>query len=135
MTVNDAQIALFTYFSENEIFDIDLHFNQVILVSLDPPIDKEIVVLALKQYEEQGLVSKLPLEGKRVWVLTKPLSQYSQTIELHYSTLEALVKLINNFCEESGDDQNIVNPLQVDEKAIQNVIVLAAGLKNVENDS
>lgn len=133
MTINDAKVNLFKFFNENEVLNLDSDFNQVVTVSMDPEIDKEIVALALKEFETQNLASKLNLPDKNVWVLNKPLKQYSQTIELHYPTLEILTKLINDYCEEVGDHENTVDPLQILEKDIQSVLILLNNLKNVEN--
>lgn len=129
MTVNDAKIELFKYFSNNELLNLDEDFSKVILVSLEPEIDKEIVAAGLKEFESQGLIVSLNVKTQegvppRVWVLVKPLIQYSQTIELKYQTLAAISEIINGFCDIAGDDHNKVDPLNVTEHDIQNLVVL-----------
>jgi hypothetical protein len=134
MTINEIKQDLFTYFAQNDSFDLQKDFNKIVLVSEEPEVDKQIVLLGLKEFEEQKLVSRLPIEGRDFFVLQQPLQQYSQTIELHYPTLEALAKVINQYCDEADNQKDRVNPLNVTETDIQNTIILAAGLKNeVEN--
>lgn len=128
MTLDDFKIPLFTFFSNNKIFDLEKNYKEVTISSLEiPEVNRAIVLLVLKEFEKQFLIFELPdqKDNKRKWILNKDLAKYSQSIELHYATLAAIVKIINNFCERSGDIENNVDPLMITEKNIQDLCLLA----------
>ncbi len=131
MTVDDLKMPLFTFFSKNEIFSLDTNYKEVVPFSLeDAEVNKAVTVLALKEFENQGWITELPLSGakksERKWILNKDLTKYGQTVELHFATITAIVKIINDFCEKSGDEQNKVDPLLITEKNIQDLCLLAS---------
>lgn len=132
MTIDDAKLPLLTFFSKSDIFDIDKDFKANFF-SLDPKVDREIVILALKEFEKQGIAQPFNAEGSRMWVLTKPLAQYSQMVEIKYITITAIVKLINDLCEKMKDDEHKVDPLAITEKDIQNLIILASENRETKN--
>lgn len=65
MTVNDVKVPLFSFFSRKEVFDLDKDFVEIIAFSDTPEIDKEIISLALREFEEQKIVSRITLQDKK----------------------------------------------------------------------
>jgi hypothetical protein len=145
MTIDDLKMPLFTFFSKNEIFDLEDNYKEIIpFESLEEPdVKKAVAILALKEFEKQGLITEVPSlkpdalknPDERKWILNKDLTKYEQPIELHYPTLAAIVKIINDFCEKSGDDQNKVDPLLITEKNIQDLCLLASQFVNPQKNS
>lgn len=58
--------------------------------------------------------------------MNKPLEQYVQSLELHHSTIAAIVNLVNSYCDTIEDNEHRVDPLNILEKDIQNLIILAS---------
>lgn len=128
MTVNDGKNLLFDFFSQNDFLDLNEDFAKVVLISLDTSIDKEILKISLKELEASGIVNPINLpqsEHGNTWVLNKPISQYSQHIELKHNTISEIAKTINSFCDKIENHENRVDVLNIVERDIQNLIVLA----------
>ena len=136
MTIDDIKMPLFQFFSTNEIFDLEKNYKEVTIPSLEEPnVNKNMVILALQEFEKQGLISEIPNQkDRRKWILNKDLTKYMQTIEIHYATIAAIAKIINGFCDKSGDIENKVDPLLITEKNIQDMCLLASQYLNPTNE-
>lgn len=135
MTIDEAKLPLFTFFSKSEVFNLEEDFKKIIEITFSEKLDKEILKEALKSFEEQKIVTRINIEKKDFWVLNKSLEQYSQTVELHYTTLAAITNIVNVFCEMNNTPEHKVNPLAITEKDIQNLTILAnQGLKPKEDE-
>lgn len=135
MTVQTAKIQLFKYFSSHETFDLNKDFSLISFISDDPEIDKGIIKLALKEFEEQKLASKLDINEKNIWVLNKPLNSFVQNIEIDAMTAQAVSEVINCYCKDNNDTINISDPLQITDREIKNILVLLDLAKNGGHNS
>ncbi len=137
MTILDCSRNLFDFFKTSDIFDLDKDFKKVVLITLDDIVDRAIVRQALKSFEEQGLVVPLVTENQAGnlashWVLVKPLVEYSQNVELSYPTISAIASTINEICDELNVEKDRVNPLQIVETDLQNLVLLIAKMRQEE---
>ena len=124
MTLNDVKADLFAFFGTHDTFSMNDNFDDLYILSENKGLDQGLLKKALKEYEEQKIVSAIEYDNVKTWVLEKPLQKYSQTIELTYPTLASLTKLINDYCAQTKNNEAKVNPLAVEEKDIQSLIVL-----------
>jgi len=126
MTLSDVKNDLFVFFGKKDMFSIEENFDDLYILSEDKELDTALIEKALEEYVNQKMVSLVTTaKNKKIWVLEKSLDKYTQTVELTYPTLVTLTKVINNYCDQLKNDQSRVDALNVQEKDVQSLIVLA----------
>lgn len=131
MTIIDATRNLINYFTENDIYNPQEDFIKVVTISESEDLDQAIVLKALESLEEEGLVSELTKEDGETlaYVLKKPLVEYSQSLELNFNTIQSLANIVNAFCDDLGIQKGKINPLNITEGDIINLLVIIETLK------
>ena len=125
MTIIDANHAVFQFFrQQGDVLDLEENFADLVPTSIDAELEKQIVVASLAQFEKEGLVTRLPHKAA-VWVLTCPLEQYNQKIDLSAATAGALANLVNQICRVQNDRQRLVDVLAISDTDIQSLILIA----------
>lgn len=126
MNLTDIKRDIFGWFTTHEMFSIDDNFDElyVLTAKKDKPFQKALVEKALEEFENQLAVKIEHDEGKKTWVLEKPLDQYSQPIELSCVTVSTMSKMINDYCEQLGEPESKMNPLAASEKDVQTLCVI-----------
>lgn len=130
MNLNEVKSSLFSFFANNDTFTLSnkSDFEKIFFLSQNRPLEVRMICAAFKEFEKANLVTDVTYYNKealiKCWVLNKPLHQYSQSIELTYPTLEAMTKLINEYCLQAKIPQSIVDPLAIKEADIQSLIVM-----------
>lgn len=131
MTISEIKQDLFNWFVNHDSFSLDTDFDElyVLIAKKDQPFQKSLIKKAMEGYVAQNIVVPIEAHGKEMlWVLTKPLEQYSQTIELTFPTILNLSKLINEYCDSVKNKESKVDPLNITESAIQDLIVITHGV-------
>jgi hypothetical protein len=130
MTIIDAKVLLFNYFSKNDVLNLEESFKIIIPISISEPIDRSILRAALKEMEESKLIKDIAtVMGIRdIWVLTAPLNSYSQTLVLNYPTLAALTAIMSQIAEQLKNPSLVVDPLNLKEIDLQNLLVVVDSL-------
>ena len=125
MTILDANNTVFLFFREKgDVLDLEENFADLVPVSIDPELEKQILIASLAQFEKEGLVTRLP-HKTAVWVLTRPLEQYNQKVDLSAGTAGALANLVNQVCRAQGERQRLVDVPAVNDTDIQSLILIA----------
>lgn len=141
MTVLEASSHLYTWFSENESFNMKDDFIKIIAITESPNRDRAAFLGALKEFEVGDLVQLV--EGKRTtametdevyWVLKKPFYSYSQSISISSELCLTISEIVNGFCNKIGDNTEKCNPMNVQEADIQNLILIANILLSEKKD-
>lgn len=130
-TLLEVRRNLFKFFGENDVFDLTKDLSKVFPISEDSDLEKSLIKEAFKEFVDKGIVATLSFkdEARIAWALTKPLSEYSQAIELNYPTITAITSLINNICDEEGYSKGRVDPLNVTETNIQDLVILISNYR------
>ena len=125
MTILDANNTVFQFFREKgDVLDLEENFADLVPISIDAELEKQILIASLAQFEKEGLVTRLP-HKTAVWVLTRPLEQYNQKVDLSAGTAGALANLVNQVCRAQGERQRLVDVLAVCDTDIQSLILIA----------
>ena len=119
MTISDAQTTLFSFFLKNDTFSLKDDFSRTFLPIGDENVLKKIVEKALDEYEKNALVTRL---SDTHWVLTKPLHQFNQAIQIDGNIANAISELLNKYCEKYNDTYNLCNPLNIIERDLVNLL-------------
>lgn len=128
MTIVETQELLFNYFLENDKFILDKNLKDIF-----PIYDKEedelkaCILLALAAYEESGIVKKIKIKNVEYYILSKPLDSFTaQSVEISPQTALNIMKLINEFCDQSKDSENRCNVFKITDRDISNLAALYA---------
>ena len=125
MTISDTTNALLKFFRDNgDVFDSDDHFRDIVPVSVDEALEREILLVSLAEFEKHELLVRLP-HKPAVFVLRKPLEQYSAAIELKGATIGALAQLVNTISRENGLKETLVDPLNLTDADVRTLICIA----------
>ena len=122
MTISEACSKLFGWFAENERFDLSKDYKSLLIVSEDEDIEKEIVKIALAKMEEIKILIKINIARRDVWVLDKPLNSFEQNVSISGSMAAQISEVINRTCHAIDNYDDVCNPLDVNEKDINNLI-------------
>lgn len=129
MTILEASGLLYEWFSKNDSFLLQEDFMKLIMVTDHPSRDKAAVLGALESFKETHIVREVRLnegtaEEGRYWILNKNFETFEQSVVLSPYTVTLIAKIINDFCDKIGDRTEYVDPLKIEEKDIQNLIVM-----------
>ena len=131
MDLSTVKTDLFSFFGTHDTFSLEENFDDLYMLTNkeEKPFKAALIEKALEEYVEQKIVALIQFtdkEGKdkKVWVLAKPIEQYNQTLELSYPTLAGLTNLINNYCDQIKNKTAKVNPLNIQEKDINSLLLI-----------
>lgn len=133
MTVLDASGLLFSWFKENDSFELSKDFNKIILVSDHPERDRAAVRLALVKLKESQVLDEVTLDDVKYWILLKPFMTYEQNVTVSPLLASSIAKVVNDYCEYLEDKTELVDPTDITEKDLQNMLYIC--MKFLENKS
>lgn len=129
MTIAEGCSILFDWFSKNDTFELDRDYKNLVIVSDDEYVSKEILKQACDKIEKNNLIKKLSLKPSReVWVLEESLDSYEQKVELQGQLACRISNIINKTCDVIGDYEDLCNPLAINEKDLNNLIFICEKL-------
>ena len=126
MTVLEASINLYQWFLEHDSFsDTGKDFISLMEISDTPDEDKAAYYCALRQLEEQQMVSFYRgNKDQKMWILQRDLQQCDQDLKINYLTAMQMSHVINSFCEVMKNEQNKCNPAQITEEDIRSLVFI-----------
>jgi hypothetical protein len=125
-TLSDYNNALFVFFRENDTFDPDKDFPKIAPAIFDnEPLERAIALASAEAFEKQDLVKRVQVGNVSVFVLTKSLNRYSQTVEIPGEAVGSLAKVLNDFKVQSGWADFAADPLHISEEDIYHLRLLA----------
>ena len=124
MTSLDASNKLFEWFADKDTLSIDRDFKVILPDSKDKEEDKAILTCALRDLEKMEFIQ----QSNEYWVLKKPFSSFSQTVELPAQLCLTISQLVNGFCDILGDTSDSCNPSSLHTKDIMNVVTICGYL-------
>jgi len=139
MTVLEATERLFEWFSENDYFVLDKDLIHVNPISDAVERDKAVFLLALKDLESSELLANGDAQSGKgietVWILKKPFTAFEQSVVISPSVAMALSQVINNACEEFGDDSDYCSAANLQEKDVRNLILLYNHMREAREEN
>ena len=125
MNVLQASGELYNWFSENDSFCMDEDFMKIIPITEHPKRDRAAVFSALSDLEESKLIASSEVDGKQYWIIRKNFLSYNQSVEITPELSLSLAKIINKFCELTGEETEYCDPVNIEEKDLKNLIYIA----------
>jgi len=126
MTVLEASINLYQWFLENDsLSDTSKDFISLMEITETPDEDKAAYHCALKELEEQKMVSLYEdKEGQKTWILQRNLQQCDQEIKINYLTSMQIAHVVNSFCDVMENEQNKCDPANITEEDLKSMIFI-----------
>ena len=139
MTVVDASVKLYAWFSDNDSFCLDTDEEKFFKSNKRKKYNRREEVssinCALQELRGMNLIDCSNVEEKEVWVLKKSFSSMTQTLELSPETCLSLTQIVNGFCEALGNNKDKADPSSIKEDDIKNLIYAAAYLMDKNGES
>lgn len=124
MTISEGCSKMFAWFSENEKFDLSKDYKSLLIVSDDEDLEKEVIRLALTKMEQIKIITKASLQKRDIWVLDKPLNSFEQSVSISGNVASQISEVINRTCHAIDNYEDVCNPLDVNERDINNLIFI-----------
>ena len=124
MTILDASLRLYEWFSENDTVVMPTDFKQLVLISEHESRDKACFLAALKDLEKQQMVVREEQDGIVFWILKQPFASFEQDVKIGAHICKGIAEEINLFCENIQDDTDKCDITNITEKDIMNLILI-----------
>ena len=136
MTILQASGHLYQWFSENDSFSIEKDFIKIITITEEPNRDKAAFKCALKSLKKMGMIKGefSPDDHLQYWILNKSFLTYEQNVTISPNLAITVSEIINKFCENTGNEEDLCDPTSIQEKDIQNLIYIANVLVSDKKD-
>ena len=120
----DASNKLFEWFADKDTLSIDRDFSRILPESTDNEEDRAVLLCALKDLQKIDFIQ----ESNEYWVLKKPFSSFTQTVELPAQLCLSISQLVNGFCDILGNDSDNCESSNLQTKDIMNVVTICGYL-------
>lgn len=128
---------LFNYLKDHNQIILPDDFSQIIKISEYPEFDLAIMTDSLKSFEAADILKRVEFveskKNKVGYLLTKPLTEFSQSLEISGEIAFYLASILNEIKDD--DDNNTINPLNITQKNIEDLIILVSNLLKQHKDN
>ena len=121
MTVFDASLKLYQWYTENDVFSMEDHFKQIVLLSEDLEQDMAAFKAALKSLKETNIIAIQKIENKTYYILVKRLDSLDQEITINHLLALKMANQINDFCVRINDFADVVDPTKLTQRDVYNL--------------
>lgn len=126
MTILDSYGLLDEYFFTHTSFNLKKNRKEVILVSENEAAEDASLTCALKEMEISGFLRSCIIDGQMYWTLFKPLTTFSQALEINSVTAAGIASVINSACDVLSNEDDKCNSRSITEKDLKNLVFLAS---------
>lgn len=136
MTVQEASCILIEWFKDNDYFDLEYDYNNVIRgknLHKDAKLVRSSLLAALENIEKAGIVkSTVPATNyQKIWVLQKKLCDLDQTVELSGNICRGIYDFLSE-CAKNLDMECTTDPLNISQSDIESLLWALNMLKEDE---
>lgn len=123
MTVFDASLKLYEWFSGNDAFT-EKDLIKVMPITETPEKDRAAFFLALKNFEQNEMISLHQSGEDKTWVLKRCFAASDQSIVISYITAIQVSHVINSFCDMSKNETDRCDPTKITEDDVRNLVAI-----------
>ncbi len=132
MTIFEASIGLYAWFSENDSFSMEANYQKLVENKEESPekeLEKKAAILCgIRDLEELGLVKATDVGKKKIWVLKKSFDSFDQTIKLSPDTCMSIAQIINGMSKVSSLGLEESDPKQISGEDVKNLVLICSTL-------
>jgi hypothetical protein len=133
MTVLDASMKLYEWFSVNDSFHISKNSGELLGKKHAEDEEKAAIECSLAEFSEMGIVSASKLENPKIWVLKRDFKSLEQTIKLTPETCLSIAQIVNGLCKVIGNETELADPKSITDKEIKTLIGVCATLMEMQS--
>jgi hypothetical protein len=123
MTIHEAGGHLYQWFSDNDCYNPNKDYNNLVLISETQQEDQAAIECALESFEEAAIVKKKEIEGDVYWVLQKNFALLEQSIAVSAQTASIIHSHVQMYIDTAGlNDEYECDPLNISEKDVRILI-------------
>ena len=123
MTVFDASVKVYEWFSKNDSF-CESDFLKILTISETPEADRASVLASLETFEKAEMIKKINYKDNNYWILSKAFSSMNQDLSITSNTAIIIAQLINQYCDMIESDSDRCDPSRITEKDIKNILYI-----------
>ena len=119
MTIHEAGVYLYQWFSENDCYNPDEDYNKLVLISETPNEDKAAIQCSLDSFEEASIIKKKKVDEGEYWVLQRKFATIEQNVPISAKTALSTCEYVRMYVEVAGsEDEYECDPSNITEKDI-----------------
>jgi|TARA_R110002051_G_scaffold314933_1_gene392564 hypothetical protein len=134
MTVLEVTGKLFSFFSDNDYFEMGEHFQEIILISGNKDLETATMEIGLDSLIDMEVVVKKESKNKTYWILKKPLSYYEQKVEVAPATALHIATALNEICVRVGNVDELCDPLSISDRDLGNLVAFINNVLSPQGD-
>tara|TARA_R100000808_G_C2150183_1_gene158833 strand:- start:3033 stop:3452 length:420 start_codon:yes stop_codon:yes gene_type:complete len=135
MTVFEASVKLYEWFSENDSFSLKKDFTSLTGKQLKLKSAVAAVKCGLKDLTDMSMVASAEVDGEETWVLKKNYHTLEQTVSLSAETCNSISHIVTAFCDIIGNEKEKPDPTSIQEQDIKNLMFVCTHLMDNKSDS
>jgi len=138
MTVQEASHVLIEWFKDNDYFDLESNYTNVVRgknLHKDAKLVRSSLLAALENIEEAGIVkSAVPATNyQKIWILQRKLCDLDQTVELSGNICRGIYDFLNE-CAKNLDMECSTDPLNISQADIESLLWALNILKEAQKN-
>lgn len=131
MNVLEASNKLFEWFSENDSVNIERDFSKILPEEEKNKENIACLTIALEDFEGGELIK----QSNDYWILRKPFSSFEQSVKVSPALSLSVAHLVNGFCEVAGSNSDYCDASDINEKDLNNVVLICTHLLDSKTES
>ena len=132
MTIFDASLKLYGWFSEHDSFSLDTDEKKLLSDVKRKKFERKeelaAIKCALNELCKMEVIEVANIDESDVWVLKKNFQTLTQNLSLTPETSLSVAQIINGFCEAFSMDTEKADPKSLNEQDIKNLVFVCAHL-------
>jgi hypothetical protein len=142
MTLIEVRNQIFTHFLKTDTFVFPDDLRKIKVGKNQESFKNELITSVLVDMQEDGLCNEISDQTTGVpkaFVMAGPLGQNGQDVPISNKTAELIAEIINQYLASKGQEEGVVDKLNINEQDIQNLAIITAqvlnGLDNDQSDT
>ena len=138
MTIFDASLKLYGWFSEHDSFCLETDekklMSDVKRKKFEHKEEIAAIKCALDELCKMEVIETARVDDSSVWVLKKSFQTLTQNLNLSPETAMSVAQIVNGFCEAFNMDTEKADPKELSEQDIKNLVFVCAHLMDKSTD-
>lgn len=131
MTLLQVKNQLINYFLSFDTFEFEKNQLEVVFDKETADFREPMLVAAFAEFEAAGIVKRMAIEGREIWVLTQPINAFIQQVNVGPHVANMLASTIDGINELEEVDSGTCNVMKVGEDDLMRVIMFANEMLDV----
>lgn len=133
MTILQVKNQLISHFFSNDTFEFEKHQLMVEFEKDVASFRAEMLKAALTELEQVGVVKKMAIEGREMWVLTQSMHSFNQQVVISPICAELIANTVNAVNEIQNIDVEC-DKTKIDEQDLMRLVQIVEDMLEDDDD-